>query len=159
MKDISVKTISTMLPMALNKRIKNELEVSIFDDLDELVKIAILYFKEKNGEDIKQFIQPYIMMGEMKKYLIEEKKFPKIKYQIFEIPYKDIIKIEENRGNQSEYRKSLPTYSICYGHNSFKAPCIYIEKFDFPKELKVWLKRVVDTYDWIEGEFLEDTQW
>ena len=81
-----------------------------------------------------------LLVGDMRKYLIEEVKYPKITYQIFEIPYNKITSIKEYMsGNNGQ-----PTYRIFYGSEAkIMKPCIAVLQQDFDLELREWFAKLL----------------
>jgi hypothetical protein len=81
-----------------------------------------------------------LLIGDMRKYLKDEVKYPKIKYQIFEIPYNKITSIKEYMsGNYGR-----PTYRIFYeSEGRIMKPCVVVLQKDFDSELREWFAKLI----------------
>ncbi len=84
------------------------------------------------------------LRGHIRAYLIEEINFPKITYQIFEIPYSEITYIKESGGSGVQN----PYYGIyCSSDTVITKSGIFIPSNTFEEELKHWLTKLGNTYN------------
>lgn len=137
---------ATLLPFAI---------FGIMGSVSALVILSLLYFNRPSKQHDKQeyvYIQfkanslklslrkDNVLIGDMRKYLIEEVKHPKITYQIFEIPYNKVTAIKEHMSNKYDTR---PNYAIYYESNTaIMKPCIIIPKQDFDEALREWFAKL-----------------
>ena len=142
-----------------NSTVKPFVIFGIMAGIPTLAILLLLYFSRPSKEhDNKEFVfvqfkdeslkislrKEHTLRGNMRDYLIDEIKYPKITYQIFEIPYNSITNIKESGGNgvQNSY------YCISYSSDAdITKPGIYIRRNNFDVELRQWFVKLGAYYN------------
>lgn len=141
---------SVLLPFAI---------LGIMGSGSALVLLSLLYFnRPSQSYDKKEYVyvqfkdnslklslrEDHLLIGDMKKYLIEEVKYPKIKYQIFEVPYNKIIAIKEH---MSSNHNSRPHYTVYYESTALIQPYIIVYEEIFDSELRNYFAKLGQLYN------------
>lgn len=131
----------------------------IMASIPTLLILLLLYYNRPSKEhDRKEFVyvqfkdkslkvslrKEHTLRGNSRNYLIDEVKYPKIAYQVFEVPYSEITSIERSGGTgaQNSY------YRIAYSSNAvISRPGIYIPTIVFEEELRQWLVRLGEEHN------------